>query len=475
MKRSFWFKATSIVAAVVLVLGGATKAAVADDLADLEAKLSAARQNAKTNQEQLNSVVEDLEHSDAELTAAYEKLESTRAQIPVAKAELDKANGEYEVAQREAAAIAEKLADAKDEKVAIADEIRKNEEDTERARRGIAQMARDFAAGNYRMTSVELMVGATDFTDVLADYNLSQTALRTEADAMQALREATAIATNMQVRLEATEKTIGALQDQADQNVITTKTAKDAAQSAKERLEQLEANQAAAAQTVEARRAAELERQDQLSSEADQLSNDIQKLIGLTKAERERLRKERLEQERLERERKERERKERERRQNSGNSGNSGGGGSTSTPAPEEPSKPPTSSKFLAYPVKNPVITSPYGMRFHPVLHYWRLHAGTDFRAYCGVALYAAASGKVEWAMMRGGFGNQVMINHGTVGGSNLMTSYNHLSRFAVRSGQTVKKGDVVGYSGATGTVTACHLHFEVYVNGNTVDPMTRL
>lgn len=67
------------------------------------------------------------------------------------------------------------------------------------------------------------------------------------------------------------------------------------------------------------------------------------------------------------------------------------------------------------------------------------------------------------------------MINHGTVDGANLMTSYNHLSRFAVHSGQSVKKGDLVGYAGATGTVTACHLHFEVYVNGSTVDPMTRL
>ena len=66
-------------------------------------------------------------------------------------------------------------------------------------------------------------------------------------------------------------------------------------------------------------------------------------------------------------------------------------------------------------------------------------------------------------------------LNHGTVGGKNLMTSYNHLTRFAVSSGQKVEKGKVIGYSGNTGLSGACHLHFEVYVNGSTIDPMSVL
>ena len=67
-----------------------------------------------------------------------------------------------------------------------------------------------------------------------------------------------------------------------------------------------------------------------------------------------------------------------------------------------------------------------------------------------------------------------MLVNHGTVGGKNLMTSYNHLTRFAVSSGRTVNKGDVIGYSGNTGLSGACHLHFEVYVNGSTIAPMSR-
>ena len=59
--------------------------------------------------------------------------------------------------------------------------------------------------------------------------------------------------------------------------------------------------------------------------------------------------------------------------------------------------------------------------------------------------------------------------------GNSLMTSYNHLSRFAVHAGQYVTRGQLVGYSGTTGDSTSCHLHFEVYVNGHTVDPMSIL
>ncbi len=458
---------TAAILATVMLFGGAVTSAAADDLADLEKKLRNARSQADQNKSALDDVLGDLEHSDKELTEAYEKLETTRAQIPVAEAELAKADGEYEVAQREATTIAERLEDAREERSEIAAQIEKNEQDAARAQQGIAQMARDYARGNYRFTSIELLVGASDFSEVMADYNLSQTAMRTEADALQSVREAQAVATNMQVRLEAAEETIATLQVQAQQNVETTKLAQQQATDAKNRLDRLAADQSAAAAKIESRRQAELTRQQELKDESSELSDEIQKLIGLTKAERRRLKKER---EKAEREARQRAEAQRKAQANNG-SGNSGSSGSGS-------SGPPSSSgsgKFLGYPVSNPYITSHYGMRFHPVLHYWRLHAGTDFRAYCGAAIYASGSGTVQWAKYRSGWGNQVMINHGTVSGSNLMTSYNHLSRFAVSSGAKVKKGDLVGYSGATGTVTACHLHFEVYVNGNTVDPMSRL
>jgi murein DD-endopeptidase MepM/ murein hydrolase activator NlpD len=125
----------------------------------------------------------------------------------------------------------------------------------------------------------------------------------------------------------------------------------------------------------------------------------------------------------------------------------------------------------LGRPISWP-ITSPYGMRVHPVTGIYKLHDGTDFGAPCGKAIHAAESGVVVWATYLNGYGNQLAIDHGTVRGVQLATSYSHQTRFAVGVGAHVRRGQVIGYVGATGYATGCHLHFMVYVNGNTVNPM---
>ena len=133
------------------------------------------------------------------------------------------------------------------------------------------------------------------------------------------------------------------------------------------------------------------------------------------------------------------------------------------------------SGGWLSYPVTNPVITSPYGMRMHPILHVWKLHDGTDFGVDCGTPVYAAASGTVISAYYDDAYGNRLTINHGTVNGVALATSYNHLTSFAASVGEHVKRGELIAHSGTTGWSTGCHLHFMVYENGATVDPMSWL
>ncbi len=131
----------------------------------------------------------------------------------------------------------------------------------------------------------------------------------------------------------------------------------------------------------------------------------------------------------------------------------------------------PGSSSGLSYPI-NTYITSPYGMRFHPVLHYWKLHDGTDFGAGCGTPIHAAASGVITDRYYNGGYGNRLFLSNGVIKGSSITTVYNHLSRYKVRVGQRVKKGQVIGYVGTTGYSTGCHLHFMVYQDGRVVNPM---
>ena len=130
---------------------------------------------------------------------------------------------------------------------------------------------------------------------------------------------------------------------------------------------------------------------------------------------------------------------------------------------------------YLSYPVMNTYITSPYGMRMHPILHIWKLHDGTDFHADCGTPVYAAASGRVLAEYYNVGYGNRLIIDHGFVKGVSLQTSYNHLTSYVARPGHLVKRGQLIAYSGTTGYSTACHLHFMVYVNGNTVNPVNWL
>lgn len=116
-------------------------------------------------------------------------------------------------------------------------------------------------------------------------------------------------------------------------------------------------------------------------------------------------------------------------------------------------------------------ITSHFGRRFHPIHRAWRLHAGTDFRAYTGEPVYAAAPGAVVAATRHPAYGRMVDVQH--VGG--LLTRYAHLSSIGVSVGDAVKAGQVLGRAGCTGTCTGPHLHFETREFGEAVDPMTYL
>jgi murein DD-endopeptidase MepM/ murein hydrolase activator NlpD len=127
---------------------------------------------------------------------------------------------------------------------------------------------------------------------------------------------------------------------------------------------------------------------------------------------------------------------------------------------------------FLNRPVPG-YVTSPYGYRVHPIYGYYSLHDGTDFHAPCGTPLHAAGTGKVISAYYSSVWGNRLFIGLGNVNGKYVTVIYNHLSSYNSQVGQTVQRGQVVGYAGTTGWSTACHLHFTVMVNGQTVDPLT--
>ncbi len=121
---------------------------------------------------------------------------------------------------------------------------------------------------------------------------------------------------------------------------------------------------------------------------------------------------------------------------------------------------------FMGMPVAGH-ITSSFGYRMHPLLGYLKMHKGLDIGAPYGAPIYAALDGVVEGAGRAGGYGNFVKLIHG----SGLASGYGHMSRIAVSRGEHVRQGQVIGYVGSTGLSTGPHLHWEVWRNGQTINP----
>lgn len=134
------------------------------------------------------------------------------------------------------------------------------------------------------------------------------------------------------------------------------------------------------------------------------------------------------------------------------------------------------SQSLATLPVRKPLasrtdVTSPFGMRVDPFVRQMALHTGVDFKGEPGDLVRAAAGGKVTEAGRNGGYGLMVEIDHG----NGLVTRYAHLSAIDVSEGTVLKPGDMVGRVGSTGRSTGPHLHFEVRLNGDPVDPQKYL
>ncbi len=136
------------------------------------------------------------------------------------------------------------------------------------------------------------------------------------------------------------------------------------------------------------------------------------------------------------------------------------------------PTSPIAPVRSVSIPSRAPLAvgstSSGYGMRSHPVLGGQRSHKGIDPAAPTGTPVYATADGVIGRADWFSSYGLFVSIGHG----SELETRYAHLSRLTVAAGQSVRKGDVIGYVGSTGRSTGPHLHYEVRVGGEAVNPV---
>ena len=394
-----------------------TLPARADD--DCDAAANAAAEAQAT----VNALQSQLEGIDASLAQVYIDLQNLNAQIPEAQTAYDNAVADYDKKSREHTTILGELSAAKGEQTRIDDSLNDATTQADDSQRAIADLVRrKYRDGNVDPVAVALTSGGTEsITERAAAADM---ALRTENQTMASALDVSSSQRTQSTRQGAITDRIADLEEKAAQAEADAQTAKDDADAKLTELNDLK-DQASAKQT-------EWDAQKgQVQASLDQAEADYQarsdELAAIDAAN-----------------------------QSTGVSY--------------------TSSSGFRSPLDIPiVVTSPFGMRYHPVLGIMKGHSGTDMAADCGTIIHAVASGYVSAVSADVSAGNYVDINHGIVGGNSVITEYLHMQAQYVSPGQYVNAGDALGEVGSTGYATGCHLHFGVLENGNYVEPMDYL
>lgn len=408
-----------------------------------------------TIDKKIASLEDDLDGTSVKLNAAYGALTTTRAQLPAAEQALADAQAASAAAdQRNAAAVAALAVARADEAEALADF-----EATEDALTQVRDRVAGFAAQMYQeqgLGSLEAVLGGGDPSQIADRMAMADVVVDVQNGQLSSLATAAADLTAQQDRLSALRAKVADAVTLTEQALAAANAAQSTAAQAKAALLDLESEQADAAASLETQRVNEEVRLKGLQADSDAVAKKLRAIARAEAAAKKKA---------------DAEAKAAEEAKNTPSSPATTG----NTPSPVAPTPPPTttpppsSGGFLSAPT-SAGVSSEFGWRFHPILHYYRLHSGRDYGAACGTPVYAAADGSVVSAGWAGGYGNQMVLSHGIQRGVSLGTTYNHLSQFAVTGG-SVARGQVIGYVGTTGMSTGCHLHFETRENGTPVDP----
>ena len=328
---------------VLLVTAFVAGPASADGIDDRRKAAEAQKEAIAQAREQTEAAMEGVS---AEIQALAVQLSDTQAKIPGAQATLDAAKAALEKAQREAAIIAARLVDAEEQQATITTTIAQDTEHATQMRAAIGQMAREAYKGGGGVSGVDVILDSQSTDDFVQRYGLMATALRTQAQILDELKAAESANRNAEARLTAVKDKIAELKAAADQKVVEADAAKAAAASAKRALDDLLAQQVQQQAALDATKAALEAQLAQADAEAAQVQRELEQAIAEQRAR---------------------------------------------DAAAGRPQGPPGAigGGLFANPTSiNPIyVTSEYGMRMHPTLHYVRLHAGIDLRTYCNTPI----------------------------------------------------------------------------------------
>ena len=415
--------------------------ALKGDRSAIWAQLEALEGEQNANWESIEEMVAQKNNIDQQIGLLYTEIENINAQIR-SYSELIAAN------QEELDAAEARLAELNEKNK---ERIQAMEEEGEISYWSVIFKAKSFTDLMDRLN----MMGEINEADQRRMNELSEAATAV-AQAREALATEKAALEESRVALKESQAVLDEKRAQADELLAQLNADKRA-------LDQMEADYEADEAVLSAEiAAAEVELTKALKAEEEEARR---------KAEEERKRKEEEERRRKEEEEK---KKQEEGSKNPGNDGsnnggsNNGGSNNDSGDTGNSGGSGAVAGESWGRPCSWRKLTSPYGYRIHPTLGYRKFHNGVDLANDQGTPIYAARSGKVTVATYGGTYGYYVTINHGD-GYSSL---YAHMTHYVVSKGQTVKKGQLIGYMGSTGRSTGPHLHFSIFYNGSTVNPM---
>ncbi|MCL2736992.1 MAG: M23 family metallopeptidase [Propionibacteriaceae bacterium] len=433
-KLAPWRRLVAVSCAVAIAFGGSVVSAQADDLKAEKAKADAAVSQAQAN----------VDLSSYNLKVANDRVAAAQTKVADAQAELTSAQDAVAAAQAVQAQKAQELDQAdKDLAQAQADEAA-GQAQVDAQHDAIGNYARSLVQDSFPLISVAALINSSSTASLSNRIQWTDTVLTTNQVDLDNLRVLQAqLAAARQASQQAQEKADAARQA-AEEQVAATQSAQDAAARARDdvqaALDEENAAQGAAAQAL----AADQQMLAETQAEAADVNARIAEAARVAEEQR----------------KAEEARKAAEAAANQGNGGGSQGS--------------QTSSSGLIWTVKGP-ITDYYGYRIHPIFGDWRFHDGLDIGVGCGTPVRAAASGRVTDEYYGGGYGYRLFIDHGYVNGHYMVTSYNHLSGYAVPAGTWVTQGQTVAYIGSTGNSTGCHMHFMLWVDGTAVNPLPYL
>lgn len=392
----------------------------------------------KQVEKQIDRAHDNVEESSKELRLAGDRLEAAKAQLVDARTALATAQGRLAVAQERDATAAAELVRAEARLAQAQAEVEAGEADAAEQRDVVGDtIKRLYSEGDPDLVAFASLMESDSAQDLNRRAEVNEAMVDKQARDYDRLQAAEVLLEVREDQVAAATDAVSVQRDQAADNLAETQQLESDAAEAKSSVESLVDARASAREEAATLRARDVRALKAAEQEKKQIEERLRRIAARALARARALAAARAK-------------------------ANAKANASVLTVGP--------TSGLLQMPVGGGV-TSPFGYRIHPIYGYWGLHDGTDFGGGCGTPMVAAESGKVISSYWSDVYGNRLIIDNGVLAGAGLATIYNHATSYTVGVGDTVKRGEVVGYMGDTGWSTGCHLHFTVMSNGKAVDP----